>query len=319
MQARCVRALRRSSRRRARRSCSAPGNADAELMFVGEAPGASEDEQGVPFVGRAGKLLETLLGEIGLRARGCVHREHAQVPASRQPRPAAGRDRELPGVPAAPGRADRADGDLHARQLLDEAAARRPDRDHPPARPARGARARGARGAAVPDLPPGGRAVHAADARDAARGLRAAARAARARRARAAAARRGGDRRSSPSVRRRGTARRAPRTRRGRRADSSQAPRTRRGRPPRSPPRSSSWACSRHMSTREFPAKQGYPPKRTKITSQALKSVAQVADTGPVSIPPGVTTGPRPILPRVGPFNGRAGIGGRRRRPAGSL
>jgi uracil-DNA glycosylase family 4 len=42
------------------------GNADAELMFVGEAPGASEDEQGVPFVGRAGKLLETLLGEIGL-------------------------------------------------------------------------------------------------------------------------------------------------------------------------------------------------------------------------------------------------------------
>lgn len=42
------------------------GNADAELMFVGEAPGASEDEQGVPFVGRAGKLLETLLTEIGL-------------------------------------------------------------------------------------------------------------------------------------------------------------------------------------------------------------------------------------------------------------
>jgi DNA polymerase len=43
------------------------GNADAELMFVGEAPGASEDEQGVPFVGRAGKLLEKLLEEIGLR------------------------------------------------------------------------------------------------------------------------------------------------------------------------------------------------------------------------------------------------------------
>lgn len=42
------------------------GNADAELMFVGEAPGASEDEQGVPFVGRAGRLLEQLLGEIGL-------------------------------------------------------------------------------------------------------------------------------------------------------------------------------------------------------------------------------------------------------------
>jgi DNA polymerase len=43
------------------------GNADADLMFVGEAPGASEDEQGVPFVGRAGKLLETLLVEVRLQ------------------------------------------------------------------------------------------------------------------------------------------------------------------------------------------------------------------------------------------------------------
>jgi uracil-DNA glycosylase family 4 len=47
------------------------GNADADLMFVGEAPGAREDEQGVPFVGQAGRLLDTLLGEIGL-ARGDV-------------------------------------------------------------------------------------------------------------------------------------------------------------------------------------------------------------------------------------------------------
>jgi uracil-DNA glycosylase len=42
------------------------GNADADLMFVGEAPGAREDEQGIPFVGQAGRLLDTLLGEIGL-------------------------------------------------------------------------------------------------------------------------------------------------------------------------------------------------------------------------------------------------------------
>jgi uracil-DNA glycosylase family 4 len=42
------------------------GNADADLMFVGEAPGRNEDEQGLPFVGQAGKLLEQLLGEIGL-------------------------------------------------------------------------------------------------------------------------------------------------------------------------------------------------------------------------------------------------------------
>ncbi len=42
------------------------GNGDADLMFVGEAPGYHEDQQGVPFVGQAGKLLERLLGEIGL-------------------------------------------------------------------------------------------------------------------------------------------------------------------------------------------------------------------------------------------------------------
>src|SRR3954452_10158659 len=43
------------------------GNADADLMFVGEAPGANEDRMGRPFVGQAGKLLEQLLGEIGLQ------------------------------------------------------------------------------------------------------------------------------------------------------------------------------------------------------------------------------------------------------------
>jgi DNA polymerase len=43
------------------------GNADADLMFIGEAPGANEDRQGVPFVGQAGRLLDTLLGEIGLQ------------------------------------------------------------------------------------------------------------------------------------------------------------------------------------------------------------------------------------------------------------
>jgi uracil-DNA glycosylase len=42
------------------------GNSDADLMFVGEAPGRSEDEQGLPFVGQAGRLLSELLGDIGL-------------------------------------------------------------------------------------------------------------------------------------------------------------------------------------------------------------------------------------------------------------
>jgi DNA polymerase len=45
------------------------GNANADLMFVGEAPGAQEDLQGLPFVGPAGKLLDQLLGEIGLERR----------------------------------------------------------------------------------------------------------------------------------------------------------------------------------------------------------------------------------------------------------
>jgi uracil-DNA glycosylase family 4 len=42
------------------------GDANADLMFVGEAPGAEEDRQGLPFVGRAGQLLNQLLEEIGL-------------------------------------------------------------------------------------------------------------------------------------------------------------------------------------------------------------------------------------------------------------
>jgi uracil-DNA glycosylase family 4 len=43
------------------------GDADADLMFVGEAPGANEDREGLPFVGRAGGLLTELLTGIGLR------------------------------------------------------------------------------------------------------------------------------------------------------------------------------------------------------------------------------------------------------------
>src|SRR4051812_40976367 len=42
------------------------GNADADLMFVGEAPGANEDRQGLPFVGQAGRLLDQLVHEIGI-------------------------------------------------------------------------------------------------------------------------------------------------------------------------------------------------------------------------------------------------------------
>ena len=42
------------------------GTPEAEVLFIGEAPGANEDAQGEPFVGRAGKLLDDMLAMIGL-------------------------------------------------------------------------------------------------------------------------------------------------------------------------------------------------------------------------------------------------------------
>ncbi len=65
------------------------GNADADIMFVGEAPGAREDELGLPFVGPAGKLLDQLLGEIGL-GRGDVFINNCLMcrpPGNRDPLP----------------------------------------------------------------------------------------------------------------------------------------------------------------------------------------------------------------------------------------
>ena len=43
------------------------GSTEAEVLFIGEGPGANEDAQGVPFVGRAGQLLDDMLEIIGLR------------------------------------------------------------------------------------------------------------------------------------------------------------------------------------------------------------------------------------------------------------
>ena len=65
------------------------GNADADLMFVGEAPGANEDRLGLPFVGQAGRLLDTLLDEIGLE-RGDVFVANVlkcRPPGNRDPAP----------------------------------------------------------------------------------------------------------------------------------------------------------------------------------------------------------------------------------------
>jgi DNA polymerase len=70
------------------------GNADADLMFVGEAPGAEEDRQGLPFVGRAGQLLNEMLGVIGLS------REDVFIANVLKSRPPGNRDPQPPEIEA---------------------------------------------------------------------------------------------------------------------------------------------------------------------------------------------------------------------------
>ncbi len=65
------------------------GSTTADLMVIGEAPGADEDRQGEPFVGRAGQLLDLMLAAIGL-ARDQVYIANilkCRPPANRDPRP----------------------------------------------------------------------------------------------------------------------------------------------------------------------------------------------------------------------------------------
>jgi uracil-DNA glycosylase len=65
------------------------GNPNADLMFIGEAPGADEDEQGEPFVGRAGQLLTKIIEAIGLQ-RGDVYIANlikCRPPGNRNPEP----------------------------------------------------------------------------------------------------------------------------------------------------------------------------------------------------------------------------------------
>jgi DNA polymerase len=65
------------------------GNADADLMFVGEAPGAEEDRQGLPFVGRAGRFLTELLEGIGMSRDDVfiANTLKCRPPANRDPLP----------------------------------------------------------------------------------------------------------------------------------------------------------------------------------------------------------------------------------------
>jgi DNA polymerase len=63
------------------------GNPGAELMFVGEGPGADEDAQGVPFVGRAGQLLNNMIKAMGLRREDVyiANIVKCRPPGNRQP------------------------------------------------------------------------------------------------------------------------------------------------------------------------------------------------------------------------------------------
>jgi DNA polymerase len=65
------------------------GNANADVMFVGEAPGANEDRMGLPFVGQAGKLLDKLLAEIGLERKDVfiANTLKCRPPDNRDPHP----------------------------------------------------------------------------------------------------------------------------------------------------------------------------------------------------------------------------------------
>ena len=63
-----VRVCRRCTLHEGRRQAvPGEGDCDADIMFIGEAPGYYEDQQGKPFVGQAGKLLDNLLAQAGLR------------------------------------------------------------------------------------------------------------------------------------------------------------------------------------------------------------------------------------------------------------
>ena len=63
------------------------GNYNADLMFIGEAPGADEDAKGEPFVGRAGQLLTKIIEAIGMtRAEVCIGNiNRCRPPGNRQP------------------------------------------------------------------------------------------------------------------------------------------------------------------------------------------------------------------------------------------
>jgi DNA polymerase len=65
------------------------GDPDADLMFIGEGPGAEEDRQGLPFVGRAGELLTKIIQAIGMERDGVyiANIVKCRPPGNRDPQP----------------------------------------------------------------------------------------------------------------------------------------------------------------------------------------------------------------------------------------
>lgn len=66
------------------------GNPDADIIFIGEAPGANEDEQGIPFCGQSGKLLDNIIAAIGLTREKNAYITNTvfwRPPANRKPTP----------------------------------------------------------------------------------------------------------------------------------------------------------------------------------------------------------------------------------------
>ena len=75
------------------KTCTNPvpgeGNPDAEILFIGEAPGAQEDKQGRPFIGASGKFLDEMLNSIGLKRKDVFVTNIVKFrpPNNRDPRP----------------------------------------------------------------------------------------------------------------------------------------------------------------------------------------------------------------------------------------
>ena len=150
------------------------GDPDADLMFVGEAPGFHEDKQGFPFVGQAGKLLDKLLAGIGLE-RADVYIANVlkcRPPGNRDPQP--DEIEACEPLPLPPDRADPAEASSRRSATSRRSSCRASQlgitRVHGQEQEVD---ARRQPRAALPALPPGRGALHAEDAGGARAGLRA--------------------------------------------------------------------------------------------------------------------------------------------------